>query len=291
MLLACSSENTPGGGSGNGGAPAGGSGTGGATTAQGGSGTGGSGTGGAPGAGGSGTGGSGTGGATTAQGGSGTGGSGTGGTTSAGGASGSSNGGSNAGAGGAKGGAGGASGGGGTTAGAGGASGGSGGATGFSLTSPNHAEGAKFASKYTCADKGFNGSIMPKLDWTDGPSGTKSYAITFIDTTLSKGGGSMADLGYHWEIHNIPATTHSLPEALSGTQVTALGAKQNREFLGPCPGANMNHNYEFTIYALSTEMITITGSGTGAVKDAEMKLEANNLAKAKLKGTSDAKAP
>jgi Raf kinase inhibitor-like YbhB/YbcL family protein len=294
LLASCSDNGTSGGG--NGGASA----NGGATTAggapSGGSPSGGSPSGGAA-SGGAASGGAASGGAASggaASGGAASGGASAGGTTGTGGASGGAGGasggkGGDGGAGGgAKGGAGGTNGG---TAGAGGANGGSGGGTGaFSLTSPNHVEGAKFASKYTCADKGFNGSIMPELNWTEGPAGTKSYAITFIDVTLTKGGGSMANLGYHWEIHNIPPATRTLPEALSATQVTALGAKQSGAFLGPCPGGD-THTYEFTLYALGTDTVTFTGTGTAVVKDAETKLEASNLGKTKLTGTSNAKAP
>ncbi|WP_437308065.1 YbhB/YbcL family Raf kinase inhibitor-like protein [Sorangium sp. So ce388] len=183
-------------------------------------------------------------------------------------------------------------------------SGGAGGSTGdagsggapsgeFTLTSPNHAEGAEFADKYTCALAGFNGSVLPELRWTAGPPGTKSYAITFIDTTLTTKTPPNMN-GYHWVIYNIPADVTSLPEAFK--DAASIGAQQNSNFLGPCPnfgGGNANtDNYEFTIYALSGESLTITPTtGTAAVKDAETKLEADNLAKAKLTGKSDAAPP
>ncbi|AUX39611.1 uncharacterized protein SOCE26_010050 [Sorangium cellulosum] len=189
-----------------------------------------------------------------------------------------------------------------TTAGSGGAGGstGDGGGGGgevpsgeFELTSPNHTEGAEFADKYTCAAVGFNGSLLPELNWTAGPPGTKSYAITFIDVTLTTRTPPEMN-GYHWVIYNIPADVTSLPEEFKNA--ASIGATQNRDYLGPCPnfgggGANTD-TYEFTIYALGEESITITPTtGTAAVKDAETKLEANNLAKAKLTGTSNASPP
>jgi Raf kinase inhibitor-like YbhB/YbcL family protein len=175
--------------------------------------------------------------------------------------------------------------------GAGGNAGGSGGSTGaMTLTSPDHMEGAKFADAYTCALKGFNGSIIPELHWTPGPTGTKSYALTFIDVTLAEKGEAN---GYHWVLYNIPTTTTELPEGFK--DAASIGAKQNSNFLGPCPnfggGSANTDTYEFTLYALDTESITISGSGTSAVRDAEMKLEADNLAKAKLTGTSNASPP
>lgn len=162
----------------------------------------------------------------------------------------------------------------------------------FTLTSPNHEEGAKFADKYTCAANGFRGSIMPALNWTPGPAGTKSYAITFIDTTLSAQGNA---LGYHSVIYNIPANVTSLPEGFKAAEAAMIGAKQNDNFLGPCPNfgspppsGSETHTYEFTLYALDSESVTITGSGTTAVQNAEELLEKNHLAKTKLTGTSNA---
>ncbi|WP_437934118.1 YbhB/YbcL family Raf kinase inhibitor-like protein [Sorangium sp. So ce341] len=194
------------------------------------------------------------------------------------------------------GGAGGAGeGGGGDAGGAGGANAGGGGGESsaeFKLTSPNHEEGAEFADKYTCAAAGFNGSLLPELNWTAGPPGTKSYAITFIDVTLTTKTPPNQN-GYHWVIYNIPANVTSLPEEFK--DAASIGAKQNSNYLGPCPnfggGSANTDTYEFTIYALGEESITIAGSGTAAVKDAETKLEANNLAKAKLTGTSNASPP
>jgi phosphatidylethanolamine-binding protein (PEBP) family uncharacterized protein len=158
----------------------------------------------------------------------------------------------------------------------------------FTLTSPDHAEGAMFASPYTCAEAGFNGSILPELHWTAGPAGTQSYAITFIDTTLSMEMPPNA-LGYHWVIYNIPASTLTLPEGFK--MEASIGAKENNDFLGPCPnvgGGSATHNYEFTLYALEDATITIAGSGTTAAQNAETALEAKHLAKVKLKGTSNA---
>jgi len=182
----------------------------------------------------------------------------------------------------------GAAGSGGTAGGASGAAGSSSGA--FTLTSPDHAEGAMFADPYTCAEAGFNGSIIPELHWTPGPAGTMSYAITFIDITLGHATPPQAN-GYHWVIWNIPADVLTLPEGFKDQM--SIMAQENRDFLGPCPnvggGSANTDTYEFTIYALAEESITISPTtGTGAVQDAEEKLEAMNLDSAKLTGTSNA---
>jgi Raf kinase inhibitor-like YbhB/YbcL family protein len=130
---------------------------------------------------------------------------------------------------------------------------------------------------------------LPALTWTPGPAGTKSYAITFIDTFLAP----EDMLGYHWVIWNIPANVTSLPEEF--TDAASIGAKQNREYLGPCPNypsGSAEHTYEFTIYALDTETIAISPeTGIPAVQDAEAKLEADHLQKATLGGVSSASPP
>jgi Raf kinase inhibitor-like YbhB/YbcL family protein len=172
--------------------------------------------------------------------------------------------------------------------GGGGASGGSG---SFTLTSPDHMDGAMFAAPYTCDNPdGFNGSILPELNWSGAPAGTMSFAITFIDRTLAPANMN----GYHWVIWNIPATTMMLPEGFKDQM--SIMAQENRDFLGPCPnfggGNAMTDTYEFTIYALSQASITVTPTtGTMAVANAETMLEADNLAKAKLSGTSNASPP
>ncbi len=111
---------------------------------------------------------------------------------------------------------------------------------------------------------------MPELHWTPGPAGTKSYAITFIDVTLAHATPSQPN-GYHWVLYNIPPTTTSLPEGFKQADATQLGAKQNSNYLGPCPNLGSStgtktDTYEFTIYALAEESITIAGSGTAAVR-------------------------
>jgi phosphatidylethanolamine-binding protein (PEBP) family uncharacterized protein len=282
---ACSSDDD---GSGNpapgtgGAAPTGGASTGGATPTGGATG-GAKATGGAAPTGGASTGGASTGGA-LAMGGGGTGGSGLAGGPSAG-KGGGGAGGTAAGAGGKAGGGAGAGG----TLGGGGSGGGSGGATGFTLTSPDHMDGAKFADQYTCKAAGFQKSIIPELNWTDGPSGTKSFAITFIDRTLAAKGETNA---YHWAIWNIPTTVKQLPEAFMGAK--SIGATASGEYLGPCPGLaskGSTDTYDFTIYALKSETSTASGTGTSAVQKAEGIFKADALATAVLGGTSDASQP
>jgi phosphatidylethanolamine-binding protein (PEBP) family uncharacterized protein len=213
------------------------------------------------------------------------------------------------GAGGATGGAAGSTSLGGTTSGSGGAGGslgagghgGSGGGTGgggpFKLTSSEHTEGAVFAEALTCAGVGRS----PALAWTAGPAGTKSYALTFLDETLTATGNAN---GYHYVIWDIPASTLALPPNLpSGASLTApVVAKQLspangfdklpiNTYFGPCPNAIGNTNntdkYAFTLYALPVEQLTGTLTSVKSIETAVK--AANPLATSALHGTSMAK--
>jgi|HubBroStandDraft_2_1064218.scaffolds.fasta_scaffold149315_1 phosphatidylethanolamine-binding protein (PEBP) family uncharacterized protein len=248
LTLALAGCGSSGGGGGTGGEP----GTGGNSPGTGGTGTGGThATGGAPGTGGVvstggvvGTGGSGTGGTSTG-GVTGTGGAGTGGASGNGGHA-------------ATGGNGGAASGSAGQSGTGGAGGTSGGA--FSLTSPDQAEGAKFGTMYTCAASNgtFGSGVNPELDWTGVPAGTKSFAITFIDTKI----GADMPMGQHWAIWDIPANVTEFPKGTTTLTGALAGAMQTNKYLAPCPSGN--DTYEYTLYALSTDTLTVSGaSGSG----------------------------
>jgi len=168
----------------------------------------------------------------------------------------------------------------------------------FSITSSAHTKKTVFADTFTCANEG----TSPPLSWTAGPAGTKSYAITFFDTTLVDMNSA---LGYHWVMWDIPAATLSLPAKLpsGATLTTPVMAKQTSPtnpfdgwpkdtFFGPCPNGTSNttntDTYAFTIYALGVDHLT--GDLT-SVKNVETAIKAATpLATAKLTGKSSAKA-
>jgi phosphatidylethanolamine-binding protein (PEBP) family uncharacterized protein len=162
------------------------------------------------------------------------------------------------------GGSGGKAGGGAAGSGAAGTTGGAGSSGGaFTLTSPNQADGAKFDGKYTCNGGALMTGVNPELDWAGVPAGTKSFAITFIDTTI----GADKSMGQHWAIWNIPwdAATGKVakfPEMTKTLSGDLANAKQSSAFFAPCAQSlmnNMDDNYEFTIYALSADL-TFTGT-------------------------------
>jgi phosphatidylethanolamine-binding protein (PEBP) family uncharacterized protein len=180
------------------------------------------------------------------------------------------------------------SGGGGTSTGGGG--GGSG--SGFTLTSPDHMDNAKFDSKFTCAESPprsgqmvgkLNNGINPELDWAGAPPGTMSFAITFLDTTLID--ANMASFGNHWALWNVPASVMQLPQGTTMLSGALMMAKQTGVFLAPCAQSvmnNMDDQYEFTIYALPTATLNVSGTGVMNVRDALK--AASPLATAVLRG-------
>jgi phosphatidylethanolamine-binding protein (PEBP) family uncharacterized protein len=159
----------------------------------------------------------------------------------------------------------------------------------FTLTSPTHKDGAHFDAKYTCAamNGSFGAGVNPELDWSGVPAGTKSFVMTFIDTTI----GEDMQMGQHWAIWNVPwdgTKVSMFPEGLGQTLTGDLAsAKQSGKFLTPCAQSlknNMDDEYEFRLYALSTETFNVTGTSVANVVTALKSAESMILGKAVLKG-------
>lgn len=264
LIFANCSSNTDNTG-GNGGSPAsGGAASGGASTSSGGAASGGAASGGAASGGATGSGGASSGGASS-------GGAASGGAASGGAASGgASSGGQSGNSGGSGGGGGRSSGGAAGATGASGSSGAGGGGSGtFTLASADMMDGAKFDGKFTCNGGSLGAGINPELHWSGAPAGTMSFVITFIDTTI----GANNSMGQHWAIYNVPATVTQLPQGLmktlSGDLANAKQASPLGGYLAPCAQSTtsktMDDQYEFTVYALSTATLNITGTSVANV--------------------------
>jgi len=170
-----------------------------------------------------------------------------------------------------------------------GSGGGSGGSGTFALTSADLMNGATFQDKNTCNGKAFGDDESPAFAWTEPPAGTKSFALTFIDITLTAT-NTANPLGHHWMAYNIPAATRALPADLpdGATLTTPVALKQVPSgYLGPCPGGTLD-SYEFTLYALNVETID-PGAGTSLTKAMVDKIKAASIGSAVLSGKSMAK--
>ena len=76
----------------------------------------------------------------------------------------------------------------------------------FKLTSPTIKAGATLTEAQVFDGFGCTGKNQsPALQWTPGPKGTKSYAITVYDPDAPTGSG-----WWHWVVYNIPVKVSKL---------------------------------------------------------------------------------
>jgi len=134
----------------------------------------------------------------------------------------------------------------------------------FSLVSPSFDDDTALPAKQVGKIFGCKGkNLSPALDWTDGPEGTESYAITVFDPDAPSGSG-----WWHWVLFNIPKETTELPEGAKTLPKGAVQARNdfgNSQYDGACPPEKTSHRYVFTIYALKTKSIPLDSSASGAM--------------------------
>lgn len=161
----------------------------------------------------------------------------------------------------------------------------SGQAGGFQLSSPTIAPDSTLNKAHVYKGYGCHGDNQsPALNWTAGPKGTQSYAITVFDPDAPTGSG-----WWHWVVYNIGAEVSALPAGAGEASGRYLGAsaRQGRNdfgdmaYGGACPPAGDHaHRYIFTVYALGVERLDVP-AGTSAAKIGDM-IRAHALAQASL---------
>lgn len=161
------------------------------------------------------------------------------------------------------------------------------------------------------------GNINPQVRWTQGPAGTKSYALIVVDPDVpatfddaNKDGKTLpADMPrqdfYHWVLLDIPTTINSIkqgqdsyshkPEGKAPGKTTyGINAKNDYgSFMkgdfggydGPCPPWNDEriHHYHFKIFALDVETLGLDEKTTG--KEAMAKIKDHTLDSGESIGT------
>ena len=123
----------------------------------------------------------------------------------------------------------------------------------LTVTSPSFESGSTLADAFS--QKGQNKS--PALNWTSGPTGTRSYVVLAEDTGVKR-----AEPISHWVIFDIPATATMLPEGLGREAkiVSPMGAVQGKNsnntvgYTGPNPPSGKTHPYHFEVFALDTKL-------------------------------------
>jgi Raf kinase inhibitor-like YbhB/YbcL family protein len=90
-------------------------------------------------------------------------------------------------------------------------------------------------------------NLSPQLSWSEGPEGTKSYAVTCWDPDAP------TTVGFsHWVRFDIPPTQTSLDEgtgAGAGTHGFSDWGESAYGGMAP-PAGDSPHHYQFTVYAL-----------------------------------------
>jgi len=188
--------------------------------------------------------------------------------------------------------------------------------------------GQKIPDEYAFCNPATEGHVKPgadrspRISWTKGPAGTKSYAIIVFDPDVPSIRTDMNQEGktlpptlprvpfYHWVLVDIPPTVTSLAEGAESngrisrgkpatptkagvrgvndfTKAFAANEQMKGQYFGydgPCPPWNdeIVHHYHFTVYALNVPTLKLSGPFTGP--DAIAAMEGHVLAKGEVVG-------
>ena len=116
----------------------------------------------------------------------------------------------------------------------------------FTVKSAAFAPGAEFPKKFTCEAA----DASPMLEWSGAPAKAAGFAVIIDDPDAPAG------TWVHWVLWNLPASAHSLPEAVPKSEQLDSGARQGRNdfrkigYNGPCPPPGKTHRYFIRLYAL-----------------------------------------
>ena len=153
------------------------------------------------------------------------------------------------------------------------------------LSSPTIKPNAKLNIEQVFNGFGCTGkNISPELNWTAGPKGTKSYALTMYDPDAPTGSG-----WWHWVVYNLPSDTTHLAQGAgeaTGRQLPSGTAQGKTDFGsagfgGACPPqGDEEHRYIFTIYALKTDKIELPADASAAM--IAYMIKSNSLAQASI---------
>jgi Raf kinase inhibitor-like YbhB/YbcL family protein len=103
-------------------------------------------------------------------------------------------------------------------------------------------------------------NISPDLAWSQGPEGTKSYAVTCWDPDAP------TTVGFtHWVVFDIPPSVRSLDAGATPPGVSGFidWGESRWGGMAPPPGDDPHH-YQFTVYALDTESLGVDQTTTYA---------------------------
>jgi Raf kinase inhibitor-like YbhB/YbcL family protein len=153
----------------------------------------------------------------------------------------------------------------------------------LSLTSSAFGDGTPIPAVHANAGVTNGKNISIPIAWSGTPPGTKSFAISIIDTH------HIASNWIHWFVIDIPNTVTSLPEGASKKNMPR-GSRELDNSFGkqgyggpqPPPGSGP-HPYVITLYALSTEKLELKQSST--LREFKKALDGKILGEGRLIGT------
>jgi Raf kinase inhibitor-like YbhB/YbcL family protein len=142
----------------------------------------------------------------------------------------------------------------------------------FTVTSTDVADGAPLPTAQMSGIFGVPGGTdtSPQLSWSGFPTEAKSFAVTMFDPDAPVPSGF-----WHWAVHDIPATTTSLPTGAGSADGAGLpaGAIQlandggGAQFLGAAPPEGHGpHRYFIVVHALDVESLGAAPGTSPAVQ-------------------------
>lgn len=153
---------------------------------------------------------------------------------------------------------------------------------GFMLKSDAFADGQTLPTQFTCDGE----DQSPPLEWSEPPSGTKSFALVVDDPDAPSG------TFRHWAAFNIPAAARNLA-AGAGNNSEGMMAQARNDFGNPgyggaCPPRGHGpHRYRFKLLALDVDKLDL--SPETPVSRVEAEAESHVLARAELTGRYERK--
>ncbi|MBA3976464.1 MAG: YbhB/YbcL family Raf kinase inhibitor-like protein [Candidatus Solibacter sp.] len=101
-------------------------------------------------------------------------------------------------------------------------------------------------------------NVAPAIEWSDPPSGTRSYALLCEDPDAASG------IFTHWLMWDIPGDCRAIPEGFEPGKLGVAGTNDFGEqgYGGPLPPAGHGpHRYIFKLYALDMKRIPLSPGG------------------------------
>jgi Raf kinase inhibitor-like YbhB/YbcL family protein len=127
---------------------------------------------------------------------------------------------------------------------------------GLTLTTPAFQDGGIIPNKFTQSDPN---PISPKLEWTNVPAATVSFALIMHDPDVAI--QRKVDDVLHWLIFNIPPSAKELPENVPAEAKLPDGTIQGKNqagvvgYRGPgAPAVGPYHHYTFELFALDIKL-------------------------------------